>query len=77
VQKFSYAIPVGLAYPLLALMGFDAAAGAANAPLAVSALTVLFVFPPALLGLAASRLVHRWPITADDQSQTAAALQTL
>jgi Na+/melibiose symporter-like transporter len=77
VQKFSYAIPVGLAYPLLTLLGFQASAGAANTPLALSALTVLFVVPPALLGLAASGLVHHWPITPANYSRTAAALREI
>jgi len=75
VQKLGYALPVGLSYPLLGLIGFEAAAGAGNAPAAVSALTALFVVPPVLFGLAGAWLMRGWPIDARQHAQTAAALR--
>lgn len=74
VQKLGYAIPVGLTYPLLAAIGFVPALGAANDPAAIDGLVLLFVFPPALLALAAAAVVRGWPIDAADQARAAAAL---
>ncbi len=74
VQKLGYMLPVGLAYPLLGLIGFDPAAGAGNAPSAVTALEWLFVVPPVLFGLAAAWLLRGWPIDAAHQAATTAAL---
>jgi Na+/melibiose symporter-like transporter len=64
-QKLGYAIPVGLTYPVLGLIGFDPAPGAANDEAALIGLTLLFALPPLLLGLAAAVAVWRWPITAE------------
>jgi Na+/melibiose symporter-like transporter len=63
-QKLGYAIPVGLTYPILGLIGFDPAPGASNSASALLGLTLLFAVPPLLLGLAAALIVRRWPITA-------------
>jgi GPH family glycoside/pentoside/hexuronide:cation symporter len=75
VQKLGYAIPVGLSYSILGLIGFVPRLGAANAPEAIDALVVLFVFPPAALALAAAMVVRGWPIDADVQARNAAALK--
>jgi Na+/melibiose symporter-like transporter len=64
-QKLGYAIPVGLTYPILGLIGFDPTPGATNTPSALLGLTLLFAIPPLLLGLAAALIVRGWPITAD------------
>ena len=64
-QKLGYAIPVGLTYPILGLIGFDPTPGATNSSSAIEGLTFLFVFPPLLLGALAAWLIWRWPITAE------------
>lgn len=67
--KLGYAVPVGLLYPLLGLFGFDPAPGARNEGAALSGLTVLFLVPPLLFGLAGALLAWRWPITADAHAE--------
>lgn len=74
VQKLGYAIPVGLTYPLLGLIGFEPALGTENSPEAVAALTFLFVVPPVTLAGLGGLLVRRWPIGADTQARNAEAL---
>ncbi len=74
VQKLGYAVPVGLAFPLLGLIGFIPALGTGNAPAALMGLEFLFVVPPVLLAGAAALLVRRWPIDAEAQERTAAQL---
>lgn len=64
-QKLGYAIPVGLTYPILELIGFDPTPRAANSASAIEGLSFLFVFPPFGLGALAAWLVWRWPITAE------------
>jgi Na+/melibiose symporter-like transporter len=73
-QKLGFAVPVGLTYPILSIIGFDAAPGAANSEAALDGLVALFVIPPLLLGIAASLLARRWPITADAHAGIRAAL---
>jgi Na+/melibiose symporter-like transporter len=74
VAKLGYAIPVGLTYSLLGLIGFDPTLGTENSAGAISALTFLFIVPPVLLAGCAGLLVRRWPINADTQAQNAQAL---
>ena len=74
VQKLGYAIPVGLTYPLLAAVGFDAKLGTANTAAALMGVTVLFIVPPVLLVLAAAWVTHGWPLDEAEQARTAAAL---
>lgn len=74
VQKLGYAIPVGLTYPLLGLIGFVPARGPDNSADAIAALTFLFIVPPVLLAAAGGLIVRGWPITADSQARNAAAL---
>jgi Na+/melibiose symporter-like transporter len=73
-QKLGYAIPVGLAYPLLALIGFDPAPGAQNGPSAILGLELLFALPSALLAVVAALLIRTWPITADVHAEIRARL---
>lgn len=63
-QKLGYAIPVGLTYPILGLIGFDPTPGATNGESAIAGLSFLFVAPPFVLGALAAWLIWRWPITA-------------
>jgi len=67
--KLGYAIPVGLTYPILGLIGFNAAPGATNSASAISGLELLFIGPPALLAFLAAVLVWNWPITAEVHAQ--------
>jgi Na+/melibiose symporter-like transporter len=63
--KLGFAIPVGLTYPLLALIGFDPQPGAANSASAIRGLELLFALPSALLAGVAAVLILKWPITAE------------
>lgn len=74
VQKLGYAIPVGVSYMLLDLVGFDAKLGPANSPGALQGLILLFVVPPVICAVAAALMVRRWPLDADAQARNAAAL---
>ncbi|GGE18344.1 MFS transporter [Polymorphobacter glacialis] len=74
VQKLGYAIPVGVSYALLGLIGFEPELTTRNSPDAILGLIVLFVVPPALLALAGAAVVRGWPIDADTQARNAAAL---
>ena len=76
VAKLGYAIPVGLSYPLLAWIGFDARLAEGNSASALSGLTFLFVVPPVVLALIAAWVVRGWPIDAETQAANAAALRT-
>lgn len=73
-QKLGYAIPVGLTYPLLGLIGFDPTPGATNSAAAIEGLTALFVIPPLMLGLLAGWLIWRWPLTAQAHAAIRARL---
>ncbi|MFC3580161.1 MFS transporter [Sphingomonas hylomeconis] len=72
--KIAHALPVGLVYPLLALIGFQAAPGAINSDAAIAGLVALFVALPLLLMAAAVWVVWRWPL---DQAAHAAVVAEL
>lgn len=72
--KLGFAVPVGLTYPLLGLIGFDPRPDAANTPEAIAGLTLIFVVPPILIGFAAAYVIWRWPITADAHAAIRARL---
>ncbi|KAB7647733.1 MFS transporter [Polymorphobacter fuscus] len=76
VQKLGYAIPVGLSYSILQLIGFVPNLGAANAPSAIDGLVLLFVVPAVVLAIGAIIVLRGWPIDADTQARNAAALAT-
>ena len=73
-QKLGYAIPVGLAYPVLGAIGFRATLGTGNTPDAILGLTLLFIVPPVVIALWAAWLTWRWPHDADAHARVAAAL---
>lgn len=72
--KLGYAIPVGLTYPLLDLIGFDPAPGARNGADALLGLELLFAVPSAVLASLAALIVWKWPITADVHADIRARL---
>ena len=74
VQKLGYAIPVGLSYAILGLVGFVPRLGADNTPGAINGLLVLFIVPPILMSLIAAWVVHGWPIDAETQARNAKAI---
>ncbi|WP_310497863.1 MFS transporter [Sandarakinorhabdus sp.] len=74
VQKLGYAIPVGLSYIVLDMVGFDAKAGTGNTQTAISGLIFLFLVPPVIAAIGAAWLARGWTITAEVQARTAAAL---
>ena len=74
VQKIGYAIPVGLAYGVLDMVGFDAKLGSANTASAINGLVLLFLVPPALSALAAAWLAKGWTIDQAEQQRIVAAL---
>lgn len=75
VQKLGYAIPVGLSYQILGLIGFVPKLGAQNAPSAIVGLQWLFIVPPVVLACLALLVIRKWPIDAASQEETAAALE--
>ncbi|WP_353215970.1 MFS transporter [Sandarakinorhabdus sp.] len=76
VQKLGYAIPVGLAYIVLDMVGFDAKLGAANTPAAIDGLVMLFLVPPVSTALIAAWLARGWTIDRAAQQQIIAELQS-
>jgi Na+/melibiose symporter-like transporter len=72
--KVGFAIPVGLTYPLLQLIAFDATPGAANSDGSILGLQALFVLTPALLAGIAAVLVARWPLGAAEHAAVRARL---
>jgi Na+/melibiose symporter-like transporter len=73
-QKLGYAIPVGLLYPILSLIGFEASLGPGNSPSAIAGLKQLFIGPPLVFALGAALLVWNWPITAAVHAEIRARL---
>lgn len=74
VQKLGYAIPIGVTFSLLGLIGFDPALGADNSESAIAALTFLFIVPPVALAGIGGLIIRRWPITPESQARNAQAL---
>ena len=74
VQKLGYAIPIGLAYIVLDMVGFDAKLGAANTPAAIEGLVWLFLAPPILTAMAAAWLARGWTIDSQEQQRIITAL---
>jgi Na+/melibiose symporter-like transporter len=75
-QKLGYAIPVGVSFTVLKLIGFNAALGGANSSGSITGLSLLFVVPPVIFSLLAAALLRGWPIDAALQARNAAALAT-
>jgi GPH family glycoside/pentoside/hexuronide:cation symporter len=74
VQKIGYAVPVGISYAVLDIIGFAPKLGTANAPDAILGLEALFIGPPIVLALAAAAIIRGWPIDAAEQARIARAL---
>ncbi len=66
--KLSLALGVGIVFPLLALSGFDAAAGSDNASGAIRTLVTLYVVPAVVLKLSAIGLMWSFPLDVVEQS---------
>ena len=64
--KLSLALAIGIAFPLLDLIGFKA--GGQNEPAALLGLAMLYGFLPVLIKLAATALVWRFPIDQSEQT---------
>ncbi|PHP68023.1 MFS transporter [Zhengella mangrovi] len=74
--KLSLAAGVGIAFPLLALAGFDPQAGAGNAPGAMLALAVLYAWVPVALKLVAIALMWSFPFDETAQRAARTAIET-
>lgn len=72
--KLALAAAVGIAFPLLALAGFDP--GRANDGTALTALTLLYAAAPIAIKLAATALVWRYPLDAAAHARVRARLAT-
>ena len=68
--KLSLAAGAGVAFPLLALAGFDPQAGADNSPFALFTLAALYAWAPVVLKLVAVALMWSFPL--DEAAQMAA-----
>ncbi|MGI9510613.1 MAG: MFS transporter [Geminicoccaceae bacterium] len=64
--KLSLALAIGIAFPLLDLIGFKA--GGDNEPAALLGLAMLYGVLPVIIKLAATALVWRFPIGQDEQT---------
>ncbi len=73
-SKVAHAVPIGIIYPILGLIGFNGKAGTTNTPEAIAGLVVLFVGAPVLVMLAAAWVVSRWPHGAREHAAVQAAL---
>ncbi|MGI9485566.1 MAG: MFS transporter, partial [Geminicoccaceae bacterium] len=65
--KLSLALAIGIAFPLLDLIGYEA--GGENTPSALLGLAMLYGLLPVLIKLLATALVWRFPIDAADQAK--------
>jgi glycoside/pentoside/hexuronide:cation symporter, GPH family len=74
VQKIGYAIPVGLAYIVLDMVGFDAKLGVGNTQSAIDGLVLLFLLPPTICALGAAWLAKGWTIDRAAQQRIIAEL---
>jgi Na+/melibiose symporter-like transporter len=63
-----------LTYLVLGLVGFDAAAGAANSPAALSTLSALFIGVPIILCLLTALTLRNYPLDEARQAELAAAI---
>jgi Na+/melibiose symporter-like transporter len=73
-SKLAAAFAVGAAFPLLSLVGFNPASGAANTPQALLGLLLLFIAAPSVLGLVSAWLALGYGLTAERHAQISAAL---
>lgn len=67
-QKLSLALAVGIAFPILSLVGFQQSAEA-NGPTALLVLATLYAIAPIFFKLAAMAMIWRFPLTATKHAQ--------
>lgn len=72
--KIGYMVPVGLLYPLLALIGFSAAPAAVNTQEAINGMVVIWVTVPVVLTISAALVIARLPLDARRHAEVQAAL---
>lgn len=72
--KVAGALSIGLSFPLLALLGFNAAEGAANSPQAIDRLTWAFIAGPILFVMLGGACVVGWRLDARRQHEIRLAL---
>lgn len=65
-NKLAYGIAVGVMYPLLQYLGFNAADDAQNSPDVLSSVTLLYVFPTAILVFAGLAALINYPLSATE-----------
>ena len=63
-----------ITYVILGMAGFDAAAGAGNAPLALGTLSMLFILGPIILCLLTALSLRKYPLDEARQAELAAAI---
>lgn len=68
-NKLAYGIAVGITYPLLQFVGFDAGELAQNSPGVLSGVTLLYVFPTALLVFGGLAALINYPLSASEHSR--------
>jgi glycoside/pentoside/hexuronide:cation symporter, GPH family len=73
-NKLGYALSVGIAYPLLGLMGFSGERGAANSAEALSGILSVFVTLPSALLFTTALLLRRFPRGEREQAKLRARL---
>lgn len=72
--KVAHALPIGIVYPLLALIGFRPEPGAVNADAAITGMTLVFVLAPLAVMLGAMWVMARWPLGQAEHADVLAAL---
>jgi Na+/melibiose symporter-like transporter len=73
-QKIAGALSIGLSFPLLALLGFNAAEGVTNTPQAIARLTWAFIAGPIVFVMLGGACVVGWRIDARRQHEIRQAL---
>lgn len=74
--KLSLAAGAGIAFPLLALAGFDPAAGAANSAFSLFVLAALYAWAPVALKLLAVALMWSFPLDEAGQAEARQRIET-
>ncbi|MBV8337460.1 MAG: MFS transporter [Alphaproteobacteria bacterium] len=74
-NKVGYALSVGIAYPLLDLIGFSGEAGVANPPEALIGILIVFVALPTMLLITSALLLWHFPLGEREQLRLRAQLR--
>lgn len=75
--KVGQALTVGILFAVLDAIGFDAAAGGANAPATLTSLQLLYCLVPAALSVAGCAVVLGYPLTQQRHREIRAALDKI